>query len=160
MTAHSVSRCMGTALAFVLSAGLSAGLTGCSGDDSPSTTVSKVASAARSAASEATAATAAAGRQLDEIKGGIDAKGAVELGTPATDSGGRAAVEVTVHNTAGSAKSFAVQVDFTDASGNTLDAVVVTVSDVAAGKSGTGTARSNRKLSGEVKAEVARAVRY
>lgn len=157
MTAHSVSRCMGTALAFVLSAGLSAGLTGCSGDDSPSTTVSKVASAARSAASEATAA---AGRQLDEIKGGIDAKGAVELGTPATDSGGRAAVEVTVHNTAGSAKSFAVQVDFTDASGNALDAVVVTVSDVAAGKSGTGTARSNRKLSGEVKAEVARAVRF
>ncbi|MEU6256674.1 hypothetical protein [Streptomyces sp. NPDC047043] len=157
MTGHPVSRCVGTALAFVLSAGLGAGLTGCSGDDNPSATVSKVASAARSAVSEATAA---AGRQLDEIKGGIDAKGAVELGTPATDSGGRAAVEVTVHNSAGSAKSFAVQVDFTDTSGNTLDAAVVTVSDVAAGKSGTGTARSNRKLSGEVKAEVARAVRY
>jgi len=99
------------------------------------------------------------GRQLDEIKGGVDVKSDVKLGTPGTD-GGRATVEVTAANTTDSTRSFAVQVDFTDASGNRLDTVVLTVSDVAGDKSGTATARSNRDLSGEVKTEVARAVRY
>jgi hypothetical protein len=154
MAAHPVRWGVSSALTVVLAAGLA---TGCSDNGTASSAASKVASAARSAASEATAA---AGRRLDEIKGGIDAKDAVHLGTPSIGSDKRAAVEVTVDNTAGSTKSFAVQIDFTDRSGNTLDAVVMTVSDVAAGKSGTGTARSNRDLSGEVKARVARAVRY
>ncbi|WP_405870911.1 MULTISPECIES: hypothetical protein [unclassified Streptomyces] len=148
------SACWGACAA--LTVALVAPLAGCSEDDTPSAAVSKAASAAQSAVSEATAA---AGRQLDEIKDGLDVKGAATVGTPDTKSG-RAAVEVTVDNTTGSTKSFAVQVDFTDWDGNTLDAVVVTVSDVPAGKSGTGTARSNRKLAGEVKAEVARAIRY
>ena len=154
MSAHRARWGVSTALTVVLAAGLA---TGCSDDGTASSAASKVASAARSAASEATAA---AGRQLDEIKGGIDAKGDVHLGTPSVGGDGRAAVEVTVDNTTGSTKSFAVQIDFTDPGGNTLDAVVMTVSDVAAGKSGTGTARSTRKLSGEVKAKVERAVRY
>lgn len=142
-------------------------LTGCSDDDTPSSVVSKGESAARSVASSVASqateafasATAEAGRRLDEIKGGVNAKNSVKLGTPATD-GDRTTVEVTAHNTADSEKSFAVQVNFTDQSGKLLDAVVVTVSDVPAGDSGKGTARSNRQLSGEVKAEVARAVRY
>jgi hypothetical protein len=106
-----------------------------------------------------TSATASAGKKLDELKGGIDAKDAVRLGRPTT-ADGQASVKVTAENSASSTKSFGVQVNFTDTSGNTLDTVVVTLSDVPAGKSGDATARSNRSLSGQVKAEVARALRY
>ncbi|MFH0175347.1 FxLYD domain-containing protein [Streptomyces cacaoi] len=157
-------------------------LTGCSDEDTPSSVssaASKAASAAESLGGEATAAasslasgfaseassafasaSASASRELDEIKDGVDVKSDVKLGTPDTDKDGRATVEVTVSNTTDGSKSFAVQVDFTDSAGNRLDTVVTTVSDVAAGKTGKQTARSNRTLSGEVKAEVARAVRY
>lgn len=149
-------------------------LTGCSGDDNASSAVSKAASAARSAGEEATAAasslasqassalasaTAEAGRRLDDIEGGVAAKGSVELGKPAA-AGDRTKVEVTAENSTDSTKSFAVQVDFTDQAGNLLDTVVLTVSDVPAGDSGKATARSNRQLTGEARAKVARAVRY
>ncbi|MFD9392154.1 FxLYD domain-containing protein [Streptomyces sp. NPDC060000] len=161
-------------------------LTGCSDDNTPSSVssaASKAASAAESLGREATAAasslasglasdlateassalasaSAEASRKLGEIKDGADVKSDVKLGTPGTDKDGRATVEVTVSNTSDASKSFAVQVDFTDPAGNRLDTVVVTVSDVAAGKTGKQTAHSNRDLSGEVKAKVARAVRY
>ncbi|MGH1555736.1 hypothetical protein ACRAWF_39590 [Streptomyces sp. L7] len=130
-----------TAVAAVTLAALT-GLTGCSDDSSPSSVASKAASAVASIGSQATAAIASAtaevGRRLDEVKNGVDAKDAVKLGTPTTDSAGRSTVEVTADNEAGSAKSFAVQVEFKDTGGNLLDTVVVTVSDVPAGKSGTG----------------------
>ncbi|NUP20281.1 MAG: hypothetical protein HOZ81_30185 [Streptomyces sp.] len=128
-------------------------LTSCSDDDTPSSVASKAASAYASA-------TAEAGRQLDEIKGGIDAKDAVRLGDTKTDSDGRSTVQVTAENTTDSTKSFTVQVNFKDEDGNLLDAAVVTVSGVAANKTANATARSTRDLSGEVKAEVARALRY
>ena len=136
------------------------GLTGCSDDDSPSSVASKVASAASRAGDAVSSATAEAGRRFDDIKNGVDAGDDVRLGTPATASDGRTTVEVTVANRAGSAKSFAVQVDFTDAGGKLLDTVVVTVRDVPAGGSGKGTAHSTRDLSGDVRAKVSRAVRY
>ncbi|WP_051741003.1 hypothetical protein [Streptomyces xylophagus] len=156
----------GATLATVVALGLTGltGLTGCSGDSSPSSVASKAASAVASIGAQATgaiaSATAEAGRRLDEVKNGVDAKEAVKLGSPATDSGGRSTVEVTVDNSAGSAKSFAVQVEFKDTGGNLLDTVVVTVSDVPAGKSATATARSNRDLSGGVRAAVGTALRY
>lgn len=128
-------------------------LTGCGDDDTPSSVASRAASAFASA-------TAEAGRRLDDIKGGIDAKGAVRLGEPQTDSDGRTTVEVTVENTTEATRSFAVQVNFRNEEGDFLDASVVTVSDVAAGKTATGTARSTRDLGGGVRAEVERAVRY
>ncbi|WP_369272280.1 FxLYD domain-containing protein [Streptomyces sp. R11] len=128
-------------------------LTSCSDDDTPSSVASRAASAFASA-------TAEAGQQLDDIKGGVDAKGAVRLGDPTTASDGRTTVEVTAENTTDSTKSFGVQINFRDEGGNLLDANVVTVSDVAAGKTGKGTARSTRDLGGGVRAEVARAVRY
>ncbi|MFS4092298.1 hypothetical protein [Streptomyces sp. AF1A] len=142
---------------------------GCSGDSgSPSGDVSKAASAAASAASSLASrgtdalasASAQARRELDEAKGGVNAKNQVTLGTVTIGGDGRAAVGVTARNTAGSAKSFAVLVNFTDRNGNLLDVVVMTVKDVAAGASGTGTARSNRKLSGEIRATVGTALRY
>ncbi|MEY9992867.1 hypothetical protein ABIE67_004899 [Streptomyces sp. V4I8] len=128
-------------------------LTSCSDEDTPSSVASRAASAFASA-------TAEAGRKLDDIKGGVDAKDAVRLGSPTTDSDGRTTAEVTVENTTDSTKSFAVQVNFRNENGDLLDAAVVTVSDVAAGRTGKGTARSTHDLSGTVKAEVARALRY
>ncbi|MCI3273686.1 hypothetical protein [Streptomyces cylindrosporus] len=143
---------------------LVAGLAGCSDDGSASSSVSKAASAAASLASRApevlASATAEAGRKLDEVKGGIDARDAVRLGAPKTGGDGRTTVSVTADNKTSSAKSFAVQVNFEDPGGSLLDTVVVTLSDVAAGKSGEATARSTHKLSGDVKAEVGTALRY
>jgi hypothetical protein len=128
-------------------------LTSCSDEDTPSSVASRAASAFASA-------TAEAGRQLDDIKGGIDAKDAVQLGDPTTDSDGRTTAEITAENTTDATKSFAVQVNFRNENGDLLDATVVTVSDVAAGETGKGTARSTRDLGGDAKAEVARALRY
>lgn len=152
-----------TGAALTLAACLGAGLSGCSngsGSSSPTSAVSKAASFASQGASALASATAEAGNKLDEVKGGVNAKDAVTLGTPATASDGRMTVDVTAVNKASSTKSFAAQVNFTDSSGNLLDATVVTVSDVAAGKSGKATATSHRKLSGQVRTVVARALRY
>lgn len=152
MPAHRPRRRTTTTLLVTLALAVTA-LTSCSDDDTPASVASKAASAFASA-------TAEAGRQFDEIKGGIDAKGSVQLGDTTTDSDGRASVEVTAENTTDSTKSFAVQINFKDQDGNLLDASLVTVSDVAANQSGKGTARSTRDLSGDVRAEVERAVRY
>ncbi|MCL6667921.1 hypothetical protein [Streptomyces panaciradicis] len=164
-----------TAVALLMACAV-AGVSSCS--DSSSTTSparSKAASAASAAASAASSAVASlasqgasalasasaeAKRRLDEVKSGINAKDEVSLGAPASAGDGRITVPVTVHNTANSAKSFVVQVSFNDTKGNLLDTCVVTVDNVAAGKDGNATARSNRKLSGPVRAEVARALRY
>ncbi|MEU9327522.1 FxLYD domain-containing protein [Streptomyces canus] len=136
------------------------GLTACSDDDSPSSVASKVASAASRAGEAVSSATAEAGRRFDDIKSGVDARDDVRLGTPATASDGRTTVEVTATNSADSAKSFTVEVDFTDRNGKLLDAVVLTVPDVPAGGTGKGTARSTHDLSGDVRATVPRAVRH
>ncbi|MEU0207801.1 hypothetical protein ABZ235_08695 [Streptomyces canus] len=136
------------------------GLTACSDDDSPSSVASKVASAASRAGEAVSSATAEAGRRFDDIKNGADARDDVRLGTPVTAADGRTTVEVTATNSADSAKSFTVEVDFTDRNGKLLDAVVLTVSDVPAGGTGNGTARSTHDLTGDVRAKVPRAVRH
>ncbi|MBO4257041.1 hypothetical protein [Streptomyces griseorubiginosus] len=129
-----------------------------------SSAASAVASAVPSLASQGASALASASaearRRLEDVQNGIDAKDDVHLGTPATDADGRSTVAVRAHNSADSAKSFAVQVDFRDQAGNLLDTTVVTLNDVGAGKDGKATAHSNRKLSGPVRTDVARAVRY
>ncbi len=153
-----------TAWGFALVTATAAVLSGCSEGGTPSgnasEAASKAASAAASLASEAGAAlasaTAEAGRKLDEIKGGVNAKGDAKLGTVSTDADGRKAVPVTVTNSTSKSRSYAVQVDFRDSGGN----LVVTVDDVAAGASKNATALSHRKLSGDVAADVARTVRY
>ncbi|WP_442819183.1 FxLYD domain-containing protein [Streptomyces sp. NBC_01236] len=139
---------------------LVAPLTGCSDDTTPSDVVSQAASAASEAGDALASATAEAGRKLDELQNGVNAKGDVKLDSQVTaDSDGRSTVKVTVTNSASSEKSYAVQINFRDPAGNLLDTVVVTVNDVAAGASKDATARSTRTLSGDITADVARAVR-
>ncbi|MCM1966686.1 MULTISPECIES: hypothetical protein [unclassified Streptomyces] len=149
----------------LLAAAVLATTAGCSDSDGDASAgVSKAASAAASVRSQAAdavdSATAAAKKKLDEVKDGVDAKDAVTPGGVSTDGDGLSAVTVTAHNTDGSTKSFAVQVDYKDASGNPLDTVVVTVSDVPAGQSEDATARSTHELSGEVRAALGTALRY
>ncbi|MGP3690356.1 hypothetical protein ACTVZO_37640 [Streptomyces sp. IBSNAI002] len=141
-------------------AALTVGTTGCSGDTTPSEAASKAASAVQSVGAGLDAAASEAKKKLDSVKDGVDAKTDVKLGTPDKDGDGHSTVPVTVSNSADGAKSFAVQVNFRDPGGNLLDTVVVTVSDVAAGATGQGTARSTRALSGEVQTSVGTALRY
>ncbi|MGW6548607.1 hypothetical protein ACWGBH_38055, partial [Streptomyces massasporeus] len=105
-------------------------------------------------------ATAEAGRRLDDIQDGIDVKGDVRIGAPVTGSDGRVRAEVTVRNSDDSTRSFAVQVDFKSSGGDLVDTAIVTVDHVQAGESATATARSTHDLSGDVRTDVARAVRY
>lgn len=143
--------------ALVLLVAVGASLTGCSNGTPPSGVASSLASEAGNALASATAE---AGRKLDEFKSGLDAKNEVKVGDQVTtDSAGRATVKVTATNPTSSARKYAVQVDFRDKGGNLLDTVVVTLNDVPAGAAKDATARSNRALSGDVTADVSRAVR-
>ncbi|MGX2992770.1 FxLYD domain-containing protein [Streptomyces sp. JNUCC 64] len=161
MKAHFGRGVTGVALA----AALAATATGCSdGTTSPSGAVSQAASAgadlASRAAEAAASASAAVQQQIDGIKDGVDARDAVKLSGQDTDADGRVTVKATARNTTDDAKSFLVQVTFRDSGGNLLDTVAVTVSDVPGGGSKDATARSTRTLSGTVRTEVERAVRY
>ncbi|MEV4559801.1 hypothetical protein AB0K51_22775 [Kitasatospora sp. NPDC049285] len=171
-------RAAATGAAAVLLGG--AAVTGCSSDGSPSPAVSSVlqsaqsaiGSAANSAASglasaassaltgAASSALAGASSALAGVKGGLDAKTDVTLGSPATDSDGKVTVPVTVVNHGTQPGKYTIQVNFDDASGNLLDAAVVTVPETAVGATAQATARSNRTLTGTVTPVVANAVRY
>ncbi|MGW2176909.1 hypothetical protein ACWCXX_02225 [Streptomyces sp. NPDC001732] len=129
------------------------------GGGNASSAASAAASAASRAAEVVASATAAAGEKLKGFKNGVNAKGDVKVGSPATGTDGHATAKVTVTNSTGSTKSYAVQINFRDGKGNLVDTVVVTVDHVAAKASKNATARSNRKLSGKVVAEVGTALR-
>ncbi|WP_317444753.1 hypothetical protein [Streptomyces collinus] len=165
MAGHWTRGAAGVVLAVVV-AGAAAGCSDNSGNASG--TASKAATAAASAASSLASrgadalasASAEAKRKLDEAKGGVNAKGEVTLGAATIGGDGKATAKVTAKNTATSAKSFAVQVNFTDTNGNLLDVTVVTLKNVAAGTTAEATVTSNRKLTGQVKAVVGTALRY
>jgi hypothetical protein len=119
------------------------------------------AGAAASSAKEAVSqATASAGAAMSSIKDGADAAGDVTVGATATDGDGRTTAPLTVANKTDKEADYSIQVNFRDAGGNLLDSVVVSEKDIKAGATGTATARSNRGLEGEIKAEVARALRH
>ncbi|SFE75194.1 hypothetical protein SAMN02787118_102501 [Streptomyces mirabilis] len=148
------------AVAVVLLLALGACLAGCSNGTTPSDVASAASSLASEAGDSLASATAEAGRKFDEFKNGLDAKDEVKLGDRVTiDSAGRATVKATATNPTSAAKTYAIQVDFRDKGGNLLDTVVVTLNDVPAGAAKDATARSTRTLSGDVTADVARAVR-
>ncbi|MET7856319.1 hypothetical protein ABZS81_03635 [Streptomyces sp. NPDC005318] len=123
---------------------------------SPSGTVSKAASAV---ASVAASASAAAQEKLEGFKNGVNAGKDVKAGA-VTEQGGRATTKITVTNSTDSAKSYIVQINFRDPSGNLLDSTVVTVDDVQPDTPKDATARSNRSLVGDITAEVGRALRH
>ena len=175
-----VRRTRVVAVAAVAAAAIGAtALVGCSSSGTASSTVSSVASAAQSAISAAASAAssavasgagqlgsaaasaeAAASSAIASVKGGLDAKDDVAVGPVTIEADGKAQATLTVTDHASQSGKYTVQVNFTDESGNVLDAAVVNVPEVAAGQSTQATVRSNRNLSGGVLAAVIRAVRY
>ncbi|MFG3040251.1 hypothetical protein ACGFYZ_25475 [Streptomyces sp. NPDC048330] len=110
--------------------------------------------------SSATAAAASAAEQkMNEVKDGVNATGDVSAGTPTAD-GDRTVAEITATNPKDKAADYTVMVNFRDADGNLLDAVVLNIDGVEPGKSKSGTARSNRTLTGATKAEISQALRH
>ncbi|WP_030206407.1 hypothetical protein [Streptomyces bikiniensis] len=116
--------------------------------------------AAGGVVSSATAAVAsAAERKMNEVRDGVDAKADVKAGEPRAD-GDRTVAEITATNPKDAAADYTVLVHFRDGEGELLDSVVLNVDAVAPGESKTGTARSNRQLSGVTEAEIGRALRH
>ncbi|MGW4778523.1 hypothetical protein ACWEPA_17910 [Streptomyces filamentosus] len=110
--------------------------------------------------SSATAAVASAAQQkMDEIKEGANATGDVRAGATSAD-GDRTVATVTATNPKDSAADYTVMVTFRDDGGNLLDTVVLSIDAVPAGASKSGTARSNRTLTGPTTAEIAQALRH
>ncbi|MCB8902405.1 MULTISPECIES: hypothetical protein [unclassified Streptomyces] len=110
--------------------------------------------------SSATAAVASAAEEkMNEVKDGVNATGDVKAGPTSTD-GDRTVAEITATNPKDANADYTVMVTFRDGDGNFLDSVVLNIDGVEPGKSKTGTARSNRTLSGEPKAEIAQALRH
>ncbi|MFF9849375.1 hypothetical protein [Streptomyces litmocidini] len=110
--------------------------------------------------SSATAAVASAAQEkMNQVKDGVNATGDVRAGATRAD-GDRTVAEITATNPKDQNADYTIMVNFRDAEGNFLDSVVLNINDVAPGKSRTGTARSNRTLSGGTKAEIAQALRH
>ncbi|MGW1988750.1 hypothetical protein [Embleya sp. NPDC001921] len=120
-------------------------------------------SALNSAGSDAkdalSSASAAAASKLKEIKGGLDATADASVGPIRTD-GDRTVAEVTVVNNTAKTVDYTLSVEFRDAGGKLLDAIVMNIEDVEAGTQAKGTAKSNRKLTDANKAEIGHAVRH
>ncbi|MGA5217746.1 hypothetical protein ACPCAE_17000 [Streptomyces cinereoruber] len=116
--------------------------------------------AAGGAVSSATAAVASAAEQkMNEVKDGVDAKADVKAGEPRAD-GDRTVAEITATNPKDQNADYTVLVNFRDGEGKLLDSVVLNVDAVAPGESKSGTARSNRQLTGVTQAEIGRALRH
>ncbi|MEU0399232.1 hypothetical protein ABZ318_03110 [Streptomyces sp. NPDC006197] len=110
--------------------------------------------------SSATAAVASAAQEkMNQVKDGVNATDDVRAGATRTD-GDRTVAEITATNPKDKNADYTIMVNFRDTEGNFLDSVVLNINDVAPGKSRTGTARSNRTLSGGTKAEIAQALRH
>ncbi|MET9956944.1 hypothetical protein ABZ135_36090 [Streptomyces sp. NPDC006339] len=131
-------------------AGAAAALTGC--DQAQQRAGEIVASATGAVAS-------AAQEKMNEVKDGVNAARDVRAGPVSTD-GDRTVAEVTATNPDDKDADYTIWVNFRDDRGNLLDAVVLNVNGVGPGASGTGTARSNRALSGATEAEIAQALRH
>ncbi|GEB61232.1 hypothetical protein [Streptomyces gardneri] len=110
--------------------------------------------------SSATAAVASAAQEkMDEVKDGVNATADVKAGGTSTD-GDRTVAEITATNPKDKNADYTIMVNFRDDSGNLLDAVVLNINGVEPGASKSGTARSNRTLSGTTTAEIAQALRH
>ncbi|MCZ0980302.1 hypothetical protein O1L60_18455 [Streptomyces diastatochromogenes] len=110
--------------------------------------------------SSATAAVASAAQeQMDKVKDGVNATGDVSAG-PTSADGDRTIATITATNPKDKTADYTIMVTFRDGDGNFLDSVVMNIEGVEPGKSKTGTARSNRTLSGTTKAEISQALRH
>ncbi|MEU2505154.1 hypothetical protein ABZ621_10600 [Streptomyces sp. NPDC007863] len=151
MGARGRPRRFGAALLALAATGAVAGAT--TGCEAAKETAGDIVSSASSAVASA------AQRKMDEIKDGANATADVTAGPTSVD-GDRTVATVTAANPKDTTADYTVLVTFRDAGGNFLDTVVLTVDGVPAGASKSGTARSNRTLTGPTTAEIERALRH
>ncbi|MFI9210890.1 hypothetical protein ACIGW7_22590 [Streptomyces sp. NPDC053253] len=138
------------ALALSLAATTALTLTGCD----------TIADTAGDVVSSATAAVASAAEEkMNEVKDGVNATADVKAGETSTD-GDRTVAEITATNPKDKNADYTIMVNFRDDGGNLLDSVVLNIDGVEPGASKSGTARSNRTLSGATTAEIAQALRH
>ncbi|GAA1096940.1 FxLYD domain-containing protein [Kitasatospora arboriphila] len=112
--------------------------------------VSAQISKARQSASAALSGVAGTGNAIGDV---------VLTGVPTTATDGFPAATVTITNSTSQKASYAVQVDFVDSSGATVETVVVGTSDVAPGERRTVLAHGDQKVDA-ASAKVARAQRF
>lgn len=120
----------------------------------------RAASATAKAGEAVASATEAAASKMAEVKGGIDAKGDVKVEGPTKSDDNRTTADITARNTTDKKADYTVSVNFRDNDGNLLDTAVLNITDVEPDQSKSGTARSNRSLSGTPKAEIGKALRH
>ncbi|WP_206325186.1 MULTISPECIES: hypothetical protein [unclassified Streptomyces] len=137
-------------LALAVTGAVAGAATGC---DAAKETAGDIVSSASSAVASA------AQRKMDEIKDGANATDEVTAGPTSVD-GDRTVATVTATNPKDATADYTVLVTFRDDGGNFLDTVVLTLDAVPAGASKSGTARSNRTLTGPTTAEIERALRH
>ncbi|WP_150112923.1 hypothetical protein [Streptomyces violaceusniger] len=143
-----------TICAVSLMAVLAPAAVGCSdGGGTPSSEVSRASAAIASARSSAQA-------ELGKIKGGSQAKREVKAGRVSRDGAGRSVAPLTVTNRGKHTANYAIEVNFRDADGDLVDAVVLHLSKVPPHQPTKATAHSHRKLTGHITAQVGTAVRY
>ncbi|MFE4617768.1 hypothetical protein ACFRJ7_16840 [Streptomyces sp. NPDC056747] len=139
-----------TGIALSLAATTTLALTGCD----------TIADTAGDVVSSATAAVASAAEEkMNEVKDGVNATADVKAGETSTD-GDRTVAEITATNPKDKNADYTIMVNFRDDGGNLLDSVVLNINGVEPGASKSGTARSNRTLSGATTAEIAQALRH
>lgn len=120
----------------------------------------RAASATAKAGEAVASATEAAASKMAEVKDGVNAKGDVKVDGFTQTEDNRATAKITATNSTDKKADYTISVNFRDSDGNLLDTVVLNINDVDPAKSNSGTARSNRSLSGTPKAEVSRALRH
>ncbi|MEU3693527.1 hypothetical protein [Streptomyces narbonensis] len=144
------TRSTGIALALAATTALALTVTGCD----------TVADKAGEIVTSATAAVASAAQEkMNEVKDGVNATADVKAGGTSSD-GDRTVAEITATNPKEQTADYTVMVNFRDDGGNLLDSVVLNINGVEPGASKSGTARSNRALSGATAAEIAQALRH
>jgi hypothetical protein len=104
-------------------------------------------------------ASASATAKLGEIRDGLDAKSDASIGRTETD-GDRTKAEITIDNKTDKTADYTLSVDFRGADGKLVDVAVLNVDNVGAGQQAKATARSHRKLTGTVTAEIGRVLRH
>ncbi|MGW5734855.1 MULTISPECIES: FxLYD domain-containing protein [Streptomyces] len=120
----------------------------------------RAASATAKAGEAVSSATEAAASKMAEVKDGVDAKGDVKVDGPTKNEDDRTTAKITVTNSKDKKADYTISVNFRDSDGNLMDTAVLNITDVEPDQQKSGTARSNRSLSGTPKAEIGKALRH
>ncbi|MGA5699216.1 hypothetical protein [Peterkaempfera bronchialis] len=125
--------------ALLLAAGLATGATACSGTDAPPAAPPAVApSGVESVSPQLAAARAEASATLKSVQGRGNAVKDVELsGVPEDTAHGHPAATVKITNHTDRSASYAVQVDFEDSSGKTVETTVTALRNLGPGQTAT-----------------------